>query len=94
MRKKKTPPALAVCDALATRGISDPDSQEAIRFCVERCPYSDCIAVERSLKPSPQRTDRERALEMARAGVPIAEIAARLHVSERTVHRWRKEIDA
>ena len=83
------------CLAMIEAGIDDANSQEGIDFCVNRCPYDNCVIFEerrgrgRSREIDSRRRDRiAKAREMAARGVSIEEIAIALGVSSRTARRY------
>ena len=71
-------------------GIEDPNSQEGIDFCVNKCPYDVCIAFELGRGTSKLRRELRVAVvkEMQSRGVSVGYIASRIGVSVRTVRRY------
>ena len=81
------------CEAMKKAGITDPDSQAGIDFCVKQCPYDRCIAVEGTGKSRDKHiTDKimsrqTRALLLYSLGYSVEYIAEVLGVQKGTVRR-------
>jgi len=81
-----------ICPALKKAKITDPDSQEGIDFCTEKCPYPDCIAVTgTTLSQIRQAEEKHRAKQLQKKGMSNQEIARRIGKSARTVDRYLKK---
>lgn len=80
------------CKALIDAGIDDPSSQEGKDFCVDKCPYSRCVAYEPK-RGRPSNTSTIYASKEAwvasldHQGYSIMEIALSTGISVRTVER-------
>ena len=89
MTAKNQDPA-RVCDAMKDAGITEPNSQEGIDFCVDQCPYDHCVLYEkgRPKLTSLKHLSVEAQVKMLDAdGLTIDEIARQTGVSYRTVIR-------
>lgn len=77
------------CQAMEDAGISNPESQEGIDFCLE-CPYPSMICYEDGVPhtTTARRRNQKRAKELEEAGFSIKGIAEILGKSERTIGRY------
>ena len=74
-----------VCPAMKRVGIKDAKSREGIKFCMEGCPYSDCILGEFS---KIKREERDMEIRKRReGGESMRRLAKEFKVSSRTVYR-------
>ena len=84
---------VTVCPAQMEAGIYDGKSKEAIDFCVEKCPYPDCILT--LVKPNPtikRRRDRQKlARELAAKGFKAGQISMVMRLCPRTIQRYLNE---
>lgn len=81
------------CKAMIDAGIDDPISQEGIDFCVDKCPYPQCVVVD-SKATSRQvnfRTTSTIAKDLRSHGVSIVDITYILNITRRTVQRYLKK---
>jgi len=74
-------------------GITDSESQEGIDFCVNHCPYEEgCIVMEGILTQTSTRlrkdTNKRKVWVLWQAGFSVKEIAHKMGMHERTVHRY------
>jgi len=75
---------------MAEAGITDPNSQEGIDFCVNHCPYDRCVVMEGKIRtPSKARkAERDaRIISLYHKGWSPREIAKGMRLSERTAQR-------
>lgn len=73
-------------------GIKDPDSQEGINFCIEKCPYDECRAVIQRLGIREAKEERmAKALKLHSQGYSKRKIAEMLGVQVITVNRYLAE---
>ena len=79
--------SLYICPAMRKAGIKDPQSQEGIDFCVNDCPFPDCL-VTGGYSKKHERDERIR--QMFYNGMKVKEIAQNIGVHERTVQRALK----
>lgn len=78
-----------VCQAMKDANISDPESQEGIDFCLEKCPYPECAMVSRYYKTGNiRRVRRKKARELQAEGLIASEIAVVMELSKRTIERY------
>ena len=80
---------LYVCPAMEKAGIKDPESQEGIDFCINDCPFPDCLITGGSSHIKKAERD-ERIKQMFYNGIKVKEIAQEIGVNERTVQRALK----
>ena len=81
------------CSAMMVAGITDPEKQTGIDFCVNSCPYDSCVIMENVVTDT-KRSYKERvrvATELRRRRVSVDDIALILSVKERDVRRYLKE---
>ena len=81
-----------ICDAMKEAGIADPDSQDGIDFCINKCPNEVC---ELDSHLHARKTETAVKVSKARSlheleGYTFKEIAVLMGVSSRTVMRWLK----
>jgi len=74
-------------------GITDPNSQEGIDFCVNHCPYEEgCIVMEGRLTQTSTRLRREankrKVWALWQAGFSVKEIAHKMGVHSSSVHKY------
>jgi len=67
-------------------GIKDPESQEGIDFCINDCPFPDCLITGGSSHIKKAERD-ERIKQMFYNGMKVNEIAQEVGTHERTVQR-------
>ena len=82
--------AYRICQAMLDAGITDPNSQKGIDFCVNKCPYDRCVAMEgETLTPSRiEKIERNvRIINLRQKGWTIRKIAKGLGVSYVTVQK-------
>lgn len=82
------------CPAMIVEGIEEPESQQGIDFCVKKCPYSYCVALEEGGVRMLIYEERVRiAKGLRKRGVEVDDIAAILECERRIVWRYlrRKE---
>lgn len=78
-----------ICEAMKQEGISDPESEEGIDFCVERCPYpSGCILFETSHREQKLELMKEFSKRLYNHGVSVKDISLITGRSTRTVRRY------
>ena len=75
------------CDAMLKAHISDPNSQAGIKFCINKCPYEDCIVVD-GTRTTAQNASKREARKLHKAGLSNEEISSIIHRSSRTVKRY------
>ena len=79
------------CPEMILAGISDPDSQAGIDFCVGSCPYEYCVMMETNRKRL-RSSERVRIAKGLRAqGVGLDDIALILGKDVNTVRRYLKK---
>jgi len=93
MRNEPISGAYRACHAMIDAGITDPNSQEGIDFCVYHCPYEGgCIVMDGKSKQdsaSPRKAaNRDKVWALWQLRTPIKDIARMLGVHERTVYRY------
>ena len=79
--------SLFICPAMEKAGIKDPESQEGIDFCINECPFPDCLVTGGYFK---KHERDEQVRQMFYKGMKVKEIAGKLGVHERTVQRALK----
>ena len=78
-----------ICQAMIEAGITDPNSQEGIGFCVNKCPYKEGCIVMESGKTSVHKQERmRRAWALLDKGHSIAETASIMNLSYYTIQRY------
>jgi hypothetical protein len=77
------------CEYMRKAGITNPNCQDGINFCVENCPAPFCVLdsphYKRKLK---RKALQEKANQMFESGHDIGYIAAKLGKSIRQVQRY------
>lgn len=76
------------CKALQDKGLSALESQRAIDFCTQHCPYSYCVVAEPERGPPLDELAIQEAKQLRDQGVTPEEIALKLHKSKRTIYRY------
>lgn len=79
------------CPAMLEAGVLDPNSQEGIDFCTDKCPYDKCIVFETTLNTRRCQLRAIEARALLAGGMSIKDISRRLRVSVRTVRRYLEE---
>lgn len=81
------------CKAMIDAGVSDPENQEGIDFCINHCPYEYCVVLEFKLT-EPQMKLKKRiayAKALRNYKVSVDDIALILGMSVRNVLRYLKK---
>jgi len=82
--------AYRTCQAMLDEGITDPNSQEGIDFCVNKCPYKEgCIVMESSRTTVHKQERMRRAWALLDKGHTISETASIMDLSYYTVQNYR-----
>lgn len=85
------------CKAMIEAEIENPESQKGINFCVNQCPYDECIAVIPRLSSVEARGEsaphlrKRKAVELYSQGYSKRKIAKALGVTFRTVNTYLEE---
>ena len=82
-----------LCDAMKEKGITDPNAQEGIDFCVNSCPHEYCIVMEKPGKTK-QNKSAERAniaRRLRKYGVSVEDISLMLRVHKDTIYRYLRK---
>ena len=81
------------CDAMEAAGITDPQKQEGIDFCVNSCPYDCCMVAENPATPKQRKVEKHKRIArgLRERRVAVDDIAAILSVSERKVRGYLKK---
>jgi len=74
------------CPAMIEAGIVDPDSYDGIQFCINDCPYPDCIAFSGDLEI--QKIRETEAKRLRTHGYTVNRIAKTLEIARSTVERY------
>ncbi len=80
---------MRICPALKKAKITDPNSRKGVEFCIESCPYPDCIAVDNKiLHKIKMAREKSKTKRLHKNGLPIEEIAIKIGKSVTTVQRY------
>lgn len=78
------------CPAMVEAGVYDPESKEGIDFCVNYCPYENCVIFENALVSKSQKRKRI-AQGLRKHGVSVDDIVLILGVSRYSVMRYLRK---
>ena len=78
------------CKEMNDTGITDPNSQAGINFCVDKCPHPYCIVVEKVKTGKPLENWYE-ARKLNKQGMSIRDIARKLKIHAKTVAGYLKD---
>ena len=81
------------CAAMKDAGITDPNKQEGIDFCVNSCPYDFCVVMESEATVIQLSYQRRVyiAQELRKRKVSVDDIVLILSVGVRDVRRYLKK---
>lgn len=86
---KQLPANKVCCEAMTEDGVSDPESQEGIDFCVFSCPYDHCVIAEPIVSSWAIKIQERKAIigKLNKEGYSTKEISQLLEISESIVKR-------
>ena len=86
---KQIPVNKVCCEAMTEDGVTDPECQEGIDFCVYSCPYDHCVVAEPIVtKWKTKLLERKEIIKALREeGYSTEQISKLLEISIRQVQR-------
>lgn len=79
-----------ICPAMTEAGVEDPESEDGIRFCTDKCPYPFCVVFESSSVKEAATRRADFAKRLHRHGVSIKDIALILNQKRTTIQGYLK----
>ena len=80
----------ATCPAMEEAGITDPESQAGIDFCIDHCPYDHCVIAEPQVASSTVKAIAKRRLarKLYEQGRTVGDIAQILSTKAVTIREY------
>ena len=78
-----------LCPALKRAKITDPETQAGKDFCTQKCPYSECIAMEGDTFTKIAMAKKKAGIRrLFKKGMMIEDIAVRIGKATKTVRKY------